>query len=553
MAAAKRPRHAERLFGVDCAAHGATCNPSSEDDQGWDWFVEFPQAERKELPPDLHAPPHKTLVQIKSGTGKPLVRVKLTNALRFAKDPIPCFFVFYRYADKGNSPPEVYLLHCWTEFIEIALRRARLAHAEGIEKLHGIEIRIPLRPEHRIAANVAATIRDQIDSIGADYEAKKKQFGQTVGFGEDALVGSISFADDVTAEDISDMEIGLKEHVSVSKFQMRSNRFGIPAREPDVDADSGFVTIRSEGTACDIIARTRAPKRQVRFEGKYFAAGPPLPEKNWQIRVVWGVGEVRWRAKQESATFTFSWDTSDGVPLSDLHSIVRLGAMLERGNVDVEIQRNGKRIVGRDLDFPKAALGRGWRKIDDFLTPFIGGADRVEKLFAVSDFAGQLDKISDYLAYMSPGDLTVNADLYDGRDLEVIDGTLVYGAGVELRSGLFWSFATRRMRTSETSGRALKVVFGPPENRQDEVYEGTLADNAERLQGELDELAAQMTRPNELIVSVPNILMMPKESGTRIVRRLPAIDPLVDASLPASASQGRAGGAPRSGRPKAGP
>lgn len=509
---AKQAQHAERLFAVACAEHGATCNPSIEDDKGWDWFVEFPSKRSPHMSADMHEPPTKALVQIKSTAGKPFSKMKLTNALRFAKDPVPCFVVLCRYTKDRSGNPEIYLLHCWEKFAEDALRRARVASYEGETNLNRIEIGIKFSAENRVTGNVAEAIWMQISQIGREYENKKKNTADTIGFGDDAIAGRIRFSSEVTEDDVADMQVGLTESVAVSRLELTSNRFGIPVSRPDLDVVDARVSIRSAGVPCEVIVTSGAPRKQVRFDATMFVAGPPLAQKHWKMRVVWDWGEVIWKGGGENADFTFKWDTSKGVPLRKLSNLMRLGAMLEAGGAKLEVMKDRKRIVEGELQLIASGLGGGWRRIEQFLNSFKDAFETNASVaeFAISDFASELDNISKYLRYMDNGDLTMNADLYHvGGAKDVKTGALVYGAGVEIKGVTFWSFIVRRLRSSRAKGRALALTFGALDYRQDDLYEGTLEENSEQLGEEIDALTARENGPGIFVAQVPNIMLMP--------------------------------------------
>ena len=52
--------------------------------------------------------------RLKSSTGRPSTRVKLSNALRFANTPTPCFVVLFVYARDGGHQG-TYVLHFWRD------------------------------------------------------------------------------------------------------------------------------------------------------------------------------------------------------------------------------------------------------------------------------------------------------------------------------------------------------------------------------------------------------------------------------------------------------
>jgi len=56
-------RFAETSFASLCAAAGALCHQSQEDENGWDYLVEFP-ADNLVGPADTHPPVKRAFVQV---------------------------------------------------------------------------------------------------------------------------------------------------------------------------------------------------------------------------------------------------------------------------------------------------------------------------------------------------------------------------------------------------------------------------------------------------------------------------------------------------------
>ena len=91
-----RGRPAQDEFKLLCSTREVTCNESREDDFGWDFFVEFSMTADDRLPADIQPGPISAFVQVKSTGAEPRrARMKVSNALHFAKRPDPCFLVLF--------------------------------------------------------------------------------------------------------------------------------------------------------------------------------------------------------------------------------------------------------------------------------------------------------------------------------------------------------------------------------------------------------------------------------------------------------------------------
>ena len=90
-------RPAQDEFKLLCSQRNITCNPSLEDDHGWDFIVEIQASGSDELLADKVPAPRQVLVQDKSAKNKSAqTRIKLSNALKFAKTALPSFVVLFQ-------------------------------------------------------------------------------------------------------------------------------------------------------------------------------------------------------------------------------------------------------------------------------------------------------------------------------------------------------------------------------------------------------------------------------------------------------------------------
>ena len=78
-------RPAQDEFKLLCSQGGITCNPSLEDDHGWDFIIEIMAPESDNLPADKVSAPRQVLVHVKSTSSKlaKTMRISLNPATRF--------------------------------------------------------------------------------------------------------------------------------------------------------------------------------------------------------------------------------------------------------------------------------------------------------------------------------------------------------------------------------------------------------------------------------------------------------------------------------------
>lgn len=124
------PRWAELAFESRCAAAGALAHSPDEDQNGWDYFVEFPPQSHPG-PADTHPPAKSAHVQIKSKRKRKLTcRVSLSNALKAAQSTQPWFLVLV-VVENETSQAEIYAVHLWEKFVRRALKAVRIAENTG--------------------------------------------------------------------------------------------------------------------------------------------------------------------------------------------------------------------------------------------------------------------------------------------------------------------------------------------------------------------------------------------------------------------------------------
>ncbi len=173
---------AEDEFSSLCSSGGVTRNKSMQDRTGWDYLVEFPPIISKEVPVDLRPTDLSARIQVKSKkSGKAGVTLKLSNALRFAKDPLPCFVILF-LATEGAEPVRIFARHFWHDEISRALKRAREAHAEGREDINNLSITLSYGDEDERKGDLLKWMKDSILSKGSLYSQVKADLVQTVGF-----------------------------------------------------------------------------------------------------------------------------------------------------------------------------------------------------------------------------------------------------------------------------------------------------------------------------------------------------------------------------------
>lgn len=180
------PQFAEHHFALLCAEGGVVCNPSLQDEGGWDFFIQFPTRSRPRRPADLQPTGPEALVQVKSTRGDPLVaRIKLSNALKACQSSQPCFLVMV-VPDASAARPRVYTRHFWEAEIGRALKSVRLAERAGDQTFNRKTFTVRFAPEDEHSDDLLSWMERCILNEKPSYAAKKAAITSSIGFEDDS-------------------------------------------------------------------------------------------------------------------------------------------------------------------------------------------------------------------------------------------------------------------------------------------------------------------------------------------------------------------------------
>ncbi|MEG3170211.1 hypothetical protein U1737_18650 [Sphingomonas sp. LB3N6] len=274
---------AEDDFSARCARAGVTRNKSRQDRTGWDYLVEFPASEVAGVPADLQPVETPASVQVKSKRkGRPFVDLKLSNALRFAKNAVPCFLVLYQ-ATEGSEPIRVFSRHFWTDEIALALKRGRQADVDNRSDLHKLTVRYSFSESddhtHDLVEWLASTVAGR-----TRYAEEKLALVATLGFEDGAIHGSLSFAaDDLAA--LIDHQIGLLDSAPTVNVTLVQRRFGMDAKTPLFSGTPDIAHLRSRPHPARVRVRPREGD-DIWLDGELLLPAVQAPQELMKLRVV---------------------------------------------------------------------------------------------------------------------------------------------------------------------------------------------------------------------------------------------------------------------------
>ena len=275
-------RIGEKTFSAACSKLGITCNPSTEDDNGWDFLIEWPSQPHggsADTVPDRF----RALVQIKTTKSKKSVaNLKLSAALSLTKAALPAFIMIVRVNSDGD-PVSFGLVHIWKAEIGRTLAAVRRAERDG-KALH--RQKISYRSD-RIFDDATLAIGAMHADMAAeypDYSSTKTAFGKDAGY--DAMASEMKVTFDLDSQDdVIDWSLGLGEGLPVRKLDAWTTRFGVTLPDNRLSGSSGRIFIEPTGRAATL--QFRLPDGSSFSESVEVIASalPGLPSDKQRFRV----------------------------------------------------------------------------------------------------------------------------------------------------------------------------------------------------------------------------------------------------------------------------
>ncbi|MBA3055362.1 MAG: hypothetical protein FP826_10590 [Sphingomonadales bacterium] len=221
----KLGRWAEKQFSSLCSEGGVIANKSEEDETGWDYLLEFPQAAVEGLPPDLQKIELSARAQVKSRErGKLVAELKLSNAHRFAAAPEPCFVVLAAATD-GGHPVKFYAKHFWQDEIARTLKRLRQAdYKSKPTNQQSFDVSFDEMDNH--TDDLIQWMRQVVASSGSDYANLKRDLNENLGYEDGRFFGTVTFLNN-DIEKFVDHSIGLDAKIELTNARLVDRRFGI--------------------------------------------------------------------------------------------------------------------------------------------------------------------------------------------------------------------------------------------------------------------------------------------------------------------------------------
>ncbi len=445
-------RSGEKRFSLLCTDHDVTCNRSEEDDYGWDKFIEFPPRARSSIALDMQPNAPRALVQVKATKGdQRTVSLKLDNAIRYARSELPTFIVL---AVLEGDRTIWYAKHVWAQLIGAWLLAGRMADANGTPP-HTTQISLTFSDDDR-HDDLLGWMAGEIATESFDYVKRKGNIVQTIGFGERAGVIKATVGSE-HAHDIFDLMLGLKDSLKVTRFTYTSERFGIQAREPEIDeigvllsvkpyADRGTLHLNFPGIRrCTVAARLYSANDGTHCAWRLDAGGLDIvvgPQDRTRVRA---------HLKQETST------TMDQLLLFAL-----LQQMPPEAWIDLEMRINDQVLDLGSISMSMGS-GTGW----PLLTIAIDAMRTVTKFSAQTEpecSMGDVLRASHELGVLGGliGNVALRLSCVPNSGVSQAFKSMLSFSSARVRDLSFGAVARRDIVSREVKGGRLELYFAPP-------------------------------------------------------------------------------------------
>ena len=353
--AARTDRNAEDDVARLCRGAGASVQRVSEDDNGYDLIVEFPF-------PDIDPPLTRCLIQVKSvQSRRRATRMKVSNALKLAKETLPCFIALVTYPGGPNRHEAIYLRHIWTREMAEALETARRRAARD-EPLNRQHLSINFTPNERVDDALAQHLLSVVAREGAHYGDRKRQLADSLGYENGWGEGRFVLAQGHNEGDLQDLLLGSRTGLPVQSFTITEARFGIPG--PQITNGPGILSVTAEPRArCAVVLTRRGTYEQLSWTGGVFSAGMDwLPIEEQKFRIAAGPLEL---LISGTGRVTTTWETQLDAPrsLEDLERDARFLSMMDGSTIDMELWSERGTMPATDIKFDSSEDSEQWSKI----------------------------------------------------------------------------------------------------------------------------------------------------------------------------------------------
>lgn len=396
-------------------------------------------------------------VQVKTKTdGKPSTRIKLTNALRFANEPDPCFIALW-WRNAKHTDERVYARHFDEALMEATLRRAREAQRDGKTELHKLYVTVPFESKDEHTEDLINWIRSFGESGPDDYALRKRELRERLGFAEDRLGGTLKVPLD-DAQKLIDAAVGLPSGTPNVEISFGEKRFGIVA--PMFEGKPrhfGFDAAPRAGH----LSFTDPEGRTASFEGtvRRFAI-EQLPLET--ARAVFSAPGIEGVVRGQRFDINYELGGDERHPMSRLASLVRFMVISKsRCSVALALSEDDEPLETScgPIDIEDRELFVWLDEALDSLRACCGGG--IDPELSCADIIDAQDDLVNFSIAGAPGKPTFDLETKSDLALPPVSNLVAYRL-IRLGEATFYSILRRGCLDQSGSGARAHFRFGDP-------------------------------------------------------------------------------------------
>lgn len=432
-------KFSETIFMSLCEKNDAVCNPSTDDQHGWDFIVEIPAIADPKLPPDKQPQIIRILAQIKATKiNSRSVRIKLSNALKMVESDLPCFLFLFWHNKYDCDTYKIFAIHVWQDLIERILKKARESEKIEPENLHKKYIHIRFGEEDEVnERDVVRWIKNTVGGIGRSYAEEKSYIYNNIGYENRKITGEFIIGPlQNVQEKIVEHEIGLLDSLPVREFTIFDDRFGIRSSRPKIYSDEGEIKIDLPELDEIIFRVTSQSGREIEIPATIrIPRIVPFNHRSFKMRIKAGFIDLTLPSiVSNSPKFRFNFDCFGDYSLYDHIRCYQFLNEIKRGKVNAEIMSSVGPLARYELDL-KEGNYLGESKLSllaKTLLDVAGDTLSIKILFSLNDISSALKEayfISRLVQADSFGFRFVPKDPSKPPSIDILSGYFCFSVG----------------------------------------------------------------------------------------------------------------------------
>lgn len=379
---------AENLLSMWCAEEALTVNTSNSDDNmGWDHFIEFPLKNTIENSLVHHSAP-KCKIQVKATNKRDRkLQVTLSNLRKMAVDPLPNFFLFVEY-DNTTNAQKVFLRYVDNVLIHQILKKVHKINASSKEnKFNKKSMQVKYDEQHQLIELTGNCFTDTLlKYLGDDFNQlieNKKKFLDNVGYDDENLNIKFNVVGEQDLEKMIDLCLGLQDEVEIQDVKAFEKRFGLSTPKSSMTSASAKLSMPDikPSSKANLIFTQGGLNQRYRFAVDVFIPAFITDFNNpyFKTRFVGEFFEIQLKNNSSEMNFSINFGDKAFELNTFLHHTKFLSELMNGEKLNILVEKDGQ-------NFPFGSIGLENQLVDYFPdVETLAKIKRVVNFFEISE------------------------------------------------------------------------------------------------------------------------------------------------------------------------